>query len=176
MADSKKRARLSHVRQDGSAVMVDVSAKDVTQRVAVADGAVVMAPATLRVLTEGQAAKGDVLAVARLAGIQGAKRTADLVPLCHPLPLTHVAVDLTPDPALPGVRICATVKTVGRTGVEMEALTAVACAALAIYDMLKAVDRAMVIREISVGLKDGGKTGRYQRRGRQTGTAGKGMA
>ena len=113
-------------------------------------------------MTEGRAKKGDVLAVARLAGIMGAKKTAELIPLCHPLPVTKVTVDLTPDTDLPGVRIEATVKTTGQTGVEMEALTAVSTAALTVYDMLKAVDRAMEIGGTRVILKDGGKSGRYE--------------
>jgi len=142
--------------------MVDVSDKDETARVAVAEGRIRMAPQTFEIMTEGRAGKGDVLGVARLAGIMAAKRTADLVPLCHPLPIARVAVALDPDPALPGLRIEATVRTTGRTGVEMEALTAVSVAALTVYDMLKAVDRAMVIEGIRVVLKDGGKSGRYE--------------
>ncbi len=121
-----------------------------------------MAPATLALISEGRAQKGDVVAVARQAGIMAAKRTADLIPLCHPLPLTIVALDLTVDPALPGLRIRATVRTQGQTGVEMEALTAVTVAALTVYDMVKAVDRAMVIDGIRLILKEGGKSGRYE--------------
>ena len=121
-----------------------------------------MARETFEIMTEGRAKKGDVLAVARLAGIMGAKKTAELIPLCHPLPVTKVTVDLTPDTDLPGVRIEATVKTTGQTGVEMEALTAVSTAALTVYDMLKAVDRAMEIGGTRVILKDGGKSGRYE--------------
>jgi len=121
-----------------------------------------MSAATLALITEGRAKKGDVLAVARLAGIMAAKKTADLIPLCHPLPVTKVAVELTPDPALPGVRIQATVKTSGQTGVEMEALTAVSVAALTVYDMVKAVEKSMVIDGIRLILKDGGKSGRYE--------------
>ena len=117
---------------------------------------------TLALVTEGRAKKGDVLGVARLAGIMGAKRTADLIPLCHPLALTRVALDLVPDPDLPGVRIEASVRTSGQTGVEMEALTAVSVAALTVYDMLKAVDRGMEITDIRLTLKDGGKSGRYE--------------
>ena len=134
----------------------------VTARIAVAEGAVVMAPETLRMITEGTAKKGDVLGVARLAGIMGAKKTADLIPLCHPLPITKVALDLTPDEDLPGIRITATVKTGGQTGVEMEALTAVSTAALTVYDMVKAVDKRMEITGIRVTLKDGGKSGRFE--------------
>lgn len=155
-------AELTHFDAKGDAHMVDVSDKDVTSRVAVAEGAVRMAPETLALVTEGTAKKGDVLGVARLAGIMGAKKTADLIPLCHPLPITKVALDLTPDPDLPGVRISATVKTTGQTGVEMEALTAVSTAALTVYDMLKAAEKSMVIEGIRVTLKDGGKSGRYE--------------
>ena len=154
--------KLSHFDAKGQAHMVDVSAKPVTDRVAVAQGVVRMTAETLRLITEGRAKKGDVLAVARLAGIMAAKRTADLIPLCHPLPVTKVAVDLTPDPALPGVRIEATVKTSGQTGIEMEALTAVSVAALTVYDMVKAVEKSMVIDGIRLILKDGGKSGRYE--------------
>jgi cyclic pyranopterin monophosphate synthase len=153
---------LTHFDGQGHAHMVDVSAKPVTDRIATARGAVRMQAETLALIAEGRAKKGDVLAVARLAAIIGAKKTADLIPLCHPLPITKVAVDLTLDPALPGVRIEATVKTSGQTGVEMEALTAVSVAALTVYDMVKAVDRAMVIEGIEVILKDGGKSGRYE--------------
>jgi cyclic pyranopterin phosphate synthase len=155
---------LSHFDEKGQAHMVDVSDKPVTDRVAVAAGAVRMSAETLALITEGRAKKGDVLAVARLAGIMAAKRTADLIPLCHPLPVTNVAVELIPDPALPGVRIEATVKTSGQTGVEMEALTAVSVAALTVYDMVKAVEKAMVIEGIRLVLKDGGKSGRYEAR------------
>ena len=153
---------LTHFDGKGDAHMVDVSEKDVTARIAVASGALRMAPETLAMITEGRAKKGDVLGVARLAGIMGAKKTADLIPLCHPLPITKVSVDLTPDEGLPGVRIEATVKTTGQTGVEMEALTAVSVAGLTLYDMVKAVDKAMVIEAIRVELKDGGKSGRYE--------------
>ena len=153
---------LTHFDVQGHAHMVDVSGKPVTDRVAIARGQVRMTAETLALITEGRAKKGDVLAVARLAGIMAAKKTADLIPLCHPLPITKVAVDLTLDPALPGVRIEATVKTSGQTGVEMEALTAVSVAALTVFDMVKAVDKAMVIEGISVILKDGGKSGRYE--------------
>ena len=153
---------LTHFDDKGDAHMVDVSEKDVTARIAVASGAVRMASETLAMITEGRAKKGDVLGVARLAGIMGAKKTADLVPLCHPLPITKVSVELTPDEDLPGIRIEATVKTTGQTGVEMEALTAVSVAGLTLYDMVKAVDKAMVIEAIRVELKDGGKSGRYE--------------
>ena len=153
---------LTHFDGEGNAHMVDVSAKAVTERVAVAEARVVMAAETLALITEGRAKKGDVLGVARLAGIMAAKRTADLIPLCHPLPITKVAVDLTPDAALPGVRIEATVKTTGQTGVEMEALTAASVAALTVYDMLKAAEKSMHIEGLRVILKDGGKSGRYE--------------
>ncbi len=162
MAEKTTAPALSHFDAEGHAHMVDVSAKPVTARIAVAQGAVKMAPETLAMITDGRAAKGDVLGVARLAGIMGAKKTADLIPLCHPLPITKVAVDLVPDPALPGIVITATVKTGGQTGVEMEALTAVSIAALTIYDMVKAVDKAMEITGTKLMLKDGGKSGRYE--------------
>jgi cyclic pyranopterin phosphate synthase len=153
---------LSHFDAEGHAHMVDVSDKPVTARVAVARGAVKMTAETLALITEGRAKKGDVLGVARLAGIMGAKKTAELIPLCHPLPITKVAVELTADPALPGIIIEATVKTGGQTGVEMEALTAVTTAALTIYDMVKAVEKSMVITDIRLILKDGGKSGLYE--------------
>jgi cyclic pyranopterin monophosphate synthase len=153
---------LTHFDAQGQAHMVDVSDKAVTSRVAVAEGWIRMAPDTFEIISEGRARKGDVLGIARLAGIMGAKKTAELIPLCHPLPITKVAVDLTLDADLPGVRIEATVKTTGQTGVEMEALTAVSTAALTVYDMTKAVDKAMEIGGIRVILKDGGKSGRYE--------------
>jgi cyclic pyranopterin phosphate synthase len=153
---------LSHFDDRGQAHMVDVSAKPVSDRVAVAEGFVRMTAETLSLIIEGRATKGDVLSVARLAGIMAAKRTADLIPLCHPLPVTRVAVELTPDPGLPGLRIEATVKTSGQTGVEMEALTAVSVAALTVYDMVKAVEKSMLIDGIRLILKDGGKSGRYE--------------
>jgi cyclic pyranopterin phosphate synthase len=142
--------------------MVDVSDKATTARTAVAKGHVRMTTETLALVEEGRAKKGDVLAVARLAGIMGAKKTSDLVPLCHPLPVTKVALDLEPDRALPGVRITATVRTTGQTGVEMEALTAVSVAALTVYDMLKAAEKGMEIGGIRLVLKEGGKSGRYE--------------
>ena len=153
---------LTHFDHKGAAQMVDVSEKDVTARIAVAEGHVKMAAETFAIISEGRAKKGDVLSVARLAGIMGAKQTANLIPLCHPLPISKVAVELTLDPALPGLRIEGTVKTPGQTGVEMEALTAVSTAALTVYDMAKAVDKAMEIGGIRVILKDGGKSGRYE--------------
>ncbi|PRY26585.1 cyclic pyranopterin monophosphate synthase subunit MoaC [Aliiruegeria haliotis] len=153
---------LTHFDGEGRAHMVDVSRKEVTSRIAVAEGWVRMSPATLDLVQQGTAKKGDVLGVARLAGIMAAKKTSDLIPLCHPLPITKVAVELEADPALPGVRIAATVKTTGQTGVEMEALTAVSTAALTIYDMLKAAEKSMEIGGIRVVLKDGGKSGLYE--------------
>jgi cyclic pyranopterin phosphate synthase len=155
-------AGLTHFDGKGDAHMVDVSDKAITARIAVAEGHVRMAPATYQTIAEGRAKKGDVLAVARLAGIMGAKKTPDLIPLCHPLPVTKVAVEMTLDATLPGVRIEATVKTTGQTGVEMEALTAVSTAALTVYDMAKAVDKEMEIGGIRVLLKDGGKSGRFE--------------
>ena len=153
---------LTHFDEQGHAHMVDVSGKPVTDRIAIARGTVVMGAETLAMITEGRAKKGDVLGVARLAGIMGAKKTADLIPLCHPLPITKVALDLTPDPSLPGIVVEATVKTGGQTGVEMEALTAVSVACLTIYDMVKAVEKSMRIEGIQLILKDGGKSGRYE--------------
>ena len=152
----------THFDAEGRAVMVDVTEKDVTDRVAVAKGSVRMAPETLRLVMEGGLKKGDVLSVARLAGIMGAKRTPDLIPLCHPLALTSVKVDLLCDPDRSTVEITATCRLSGRTGVEMEALTAVSVAALTVYDMCKAVDRGMVIGEIRLVRKGGGKSGTYE--------------
>ncbi len=158
-------AGLTHFDGKGDAHMVDVSAKPVTDRVAVARGQVVMRPETLELVRTGAAAKGDVLGVARLAGIMAAKKTAELIPLCHPLPLSRVALELEPDAGLPGVVVTATVRTSGQTGVEMEALTAVSLACLTIYDMLKAVQKDMRIEAVQLLLKDGGKSGRYEARG-----------
>ena len=155
-------AELSHFDARGNAHMVDVSDKARTARIATARGQVAMRADTFALISEGRAKKGDVLSVARLAGIMGAKKTPDLIPLCHPLAITKVAVELTLDPELPGVQIEATVKTTGQTGVEMEALTAVSTAALTVYDMVKAADKGMVISDIRVVLKDGGKSGRYE--------------
>ncbi len=153
---------LTHFDDKGDAHMVDVSGKPVTDRMAIAEGRVVMTAETLALVTEGRAKKGDVLGVARLAGIMGAKRTADLIPLCHPLPITKVALDLRPDPSLPGVIVTATVRTSGQTGVEMEALTAVSIACLTIYDMLKAAEKGMQIIGIRLLMKEGGKSGRFE--------------
>lgn len=141
--------------------MVDVTDKAETDRIATAQGHIRMTPATLALVREGRADKGDVLGVARVAGIMAVKRTADLIPLCHPLPVTKVALELTPDDTLPGVRVTATVRCSGKTGVEMEALTAVSVACLTLYDMLKAAERSMEIGGIRVTLKEGGKSGRF---------------
>lgn len=154
-------AELSHFDARGQAHMVDVGDKAETQRVAVATGRVIMSQHTLQHIQQGSAAKGDVLGVARVAAIQGAKRTSDLIPLCHPLPLTHVAVDFTVDAAESAVHCTATAETLGRTGVEMEALMAVAVGLLTIYDMLKAVDRGMRIEGVHLLEKRGGKSGRW---------------
>ncbi|MFN0113687.1 MAG: cyclic pyranopterin monophosphate synthase MoaC [Paracoccaceae bacterium] len=153
---------LTHFDEAGKAQMVDVGAKPDTRRRAVAEVRVVMSAGTLALALSGTAAKGDVLGTARLAGIMAAKRTAELIPLCHPLALTRVTVDLTGDERLPGIRIEAAAETTGRTGVEMEALTAASVAALTVYDMLKAAQRDMVIEGLRLILKDGGKSGRYE--------------
>jgi len=150
---------LSHLDEQGRARMVDVAHKPDTLRSATAKGEVKMRPETLALVRAGNLKKGDVLAVAQLAGVMGAKRTAELIPLCHPLPLTSIQVDLVLDEALPGVQISATVRTVGKTGVEMEALTAVSVAALTIYDMVKAVEKTMVIQNIRLVEKHGGQSG-----------------
>ena len=155
-------SKLTHLDEAGHAHMVDVSGKSDTDRMATATAIVQLTQAAMDVLLEGNLKKGDALAVARIAGIMAAKKTSELIPLCHPLPITKVSVDLTLDPDLPGVQIEATVKTTGQTGVEMEALTAVSTAALTVYDMSKAVDKTMEIGGIRVVLKDGGKSGRYQ--------------
>jgi cyclic pyranopterin monophosphate synthase len=151
----------THFDHAGNAVMVDVSDKAVTSRTATARARVVMAPATLAMIQQGSAKKGDVLGVARLAGIMGAKRTSDLIPLCHPLPITSVKLDLETDAAANTVDITATVRTTGQTGVEMEALTAASVAALTVYDMCKAVDRSMRIEGLRVTHKAGGKSGEF---------------
>ena len=156
---------LSHLDASGAANMVDVSDKDVTERVATAEGRVVMQPETLRIIREGDAKKGDVLGTARLAGIMAAKRTHELIPLCHPLLLSRVRVECDIDQSLPGVRVTAEVKVSGQTGVEMEALTAVSVACLTVYDMVKAVDRAMRIEGIRVLTKSGGRSGTYEAAG-----------
>jgi cyclic pyranopterin phosphate synthase len=155
-------SEFSHFDETGAAHMVDVSNKAVTHRIATAKGRITMAPETLSMVMQGTAKKGDVLGVARLAGIMGAKKTPDLIPLCHPLPITKVSLDLAPNPAENCVDITATVKTTGQTGIEMEALSAVSIAGLTVYDMVKAVDKSMIISDIRVVLKDGGKTGLYE--------------
>ena len=155
-------ATLTHFDSDGNAVMVDVSAKDETERVATAAGSVIMQPETLQLIVDGGVKKGDVLSVARLAGIMGAKKTPDLIPLCHPLALSSVKVELSVDADRNAVDITATCKLKGRTGVEMEALTAVSVAALTVYDMCKAVDRGMQITDIRLTHKSGGKSGTYE--------------
>ena len=157
-------ATLTHFDSDGNAVMVDVSAKDETERVATAAGAIVMQPETVQLIADGGVKKGDVLSVARLAGIMGAKKTPDLIPLCHPLALSSVKVELSIDTDRNAVDIEATCKLKGRTGVEMEALTAVSVAALPVYDMCKAVDRGMQITDIRLTHKSGGKSGTYEGR------------
>jgi cyclic pyranopterin phosphate synthase len=156
---------LTHIDARGQARMVDVAAKGETRRVARAGGSIRMKPATLRQITSGAARKGDVLGVARTAAIQAAKRTAELIPLCHPIALTHVSVDFNPDRKTSAVRCVATVATVGRTGVEMEALTAVAVGLLTIYDMCKAVDRGMRMGNIELLEKLGGRSGHWQAKG-----------
>ena len=155
-------AKLTHLDEKGQAHMVDVSAKDVTERTATAAATVTMKPATLALILEGGVAKGDALATARLAGIMAAKRTSDLIPLCHPLPIAKVSVDLTPDRARNAIDITATCKVTGKTGVEMEALTAVSLACLTIYDMVKAVERGIRIEGIRLIEKRGGKSGTYR--------------
>ena len=154
---------LSHIDASGQANMVNVSDKLETLRLARARGRVVMAPETLALAIAGEAKKGDVFGVARIAGVMAAKRTSDLIPLCHPLPLSSVKVDITPDPDLPGVHVVAETVVTGKTGVEMEALTAVSVACLTIYDMLKAVDRGMRIEGVELVAKEGGKSGAWRR-------------
>ena len=153
---------LTHLSTSGEANMVDVGAKAETERTAIAEGHVLMQAATLATILAGDARKGDVLGAARIAGIMAAKRTHELIPLCHPLLLTKVAVEIEPDEALPGLRVTATARVTGKTGVEMEALTAASVACLTIYDMAKAVDRAMVIGNIRLIEKTGGKSGDYR--------------
>jgi cyclic pyranopterin phosphate synthase len=161
MAESSPPGGLTHFDAAGQAAMVDVSAKAETLREATARARITMQPATLALILSGTAKKGDVLGVARLAGIMAAKRTADLIPLCHPLPIAAVSVELTPDATASAVEISATVRTTGRTGVEMEALTAASVAALTVYDMCKAVDRGMVVEALRVPAKSGGASGDF---------------
>jgi len=158
----RPKAKLTHLSGRGEARMVDVSAKPATERTATAEGHVRMQPETLAIVRGGNAKKGDVLGAARIAGIMAAKRTHELIPLCHPLALSQVEVELTPDAKLPGVAVTARVKVSGQTGVEMEALTAVSVACLTIYDMVKAVERGMRIEGIRLIEKSGGKSGHYQ--------------
>ena len=154
--------KLTHLKRSGEAHMVDVSAKEKTERVATAEGRVTMSKATLDVVLAGNAKKGDVVGAARIAGIMGAKRTHELIPLCHPLPVSQVAVEIAPERKPPGLHVTATVKVTGQTGVEMEALTAVSVACLTIYDMVKAVERGMRIEGIRLIEKRGGKSGYYR--------------
>jgi cyclic pyranopterin monophosphate synthase len=156
-------SKLTHVSETGSARMVDVGGKADTEREASAEGCIIMLPETLALILSGNAKKGDVLAVARIAGIMATKKTHELIPLCHPLMITKVSVDIEPDTTLPGLRVSASVKVSGKTGVEMEALTAVSAACLTIYDMAKAADRGMVISDIRLMKKSGGKSGSYSR-------------
>jgi cyclic pyranopterin phosphate synthase len=158
----KPAPKLTHLGQGGEARMVDVSGKAATERTAVAEGRVVMQTKTLDIVLNGNAVKGDVLGAARIAGIMAAKRTHQLIPLCHPLPITKVSIDIEPDHTLPGFVVQATVKVTGQTGVEMEALTAVSVACLTIYDMVKAVERGMRIEGIRLLEKLGGKSGHYR--------------
>jgi cyclic pyranopterin phosphate synthase len=160
---SLKEQKLSHFDEKGRSRMVDVSGKDETARVAIARGKVAMSPDTFRLVMDRKMSKGDVLEVARLAGIMAAKKTPDIIPLCHPLNLTNVTVDFHPDAGRSTIEVEATAKVIGPTGVEMEALTAVAAACLTVYDMCKAVDRGMVITDIRLMEKSGGKSGRYVR-------------
>ncbi len=157
-----KEVRLSHIDADGKAAMVDVSDKDITNRVATAGGTVLMDAQTMQLIQDGGVKKGDVLSVARLAGIIGAKKTPELIPLCHPLALQKIDVDMTLDPKRNAIDIKATCKVVGQTGVEMEALMAVSIAALTIYDMCKAVDRTMRLTDIRLLAKSGGKSGEFE--------------
>lgn len=161
MSDAENR--LTHLDAEGKADMVDVGAKADTERTAIAEGFVRMAPETLAAIVDGNAKKGDVIGVARVAGIMAAKKTSDLIPLCHPLALTKVSVDIEPDQSLPGLRVRALARLVGKTGVEMEALTAVSIACLTVYDMAKALDKGMTISDIRLVEKRGGKSGHWLR-------------
>jgi cyclic pyranopterin phosphate synthase len=155
-------SRLTHLSTDGRADMVDVGEKAVTVRTATASGAVIMARATLELILSGKSKKGDVIGTARIAGIMAAKKTSELIPLCHPLALTNISVDIEPDAALPGLRVTAFAKVEAKTGVEMEALTAVSVACLTIYDMAKAADRGMRITDIRLEAKTGGRSGDWR--------------
>jgi len=153
--------KLSHLNQRGEAHMVDVGGKDITSRIAIATGSLITTPEILHMVASGEAKKGDVLATARIAGIMAAKKTSDLIPLCHPLALTKVSVDIEADESLPGFRVTAKASLNGRTGVEMEALTAVSIACLTLYDMLKAVDKGMIVSQVRLLEKHGGKSGSF---------------
>lgn len=155
--------RLTHLTSNGEVHMVDVGDKAVSKRTAIASGELLMLTSTLNAVLDGSTPKGDVFAVARIAGIQGAKKTAELIPLCHPLPLSGLTVEIQPDPALPGLRVQASCSTTGQTGVEMEAITAVSTALITLYDMLKSVDPGMSIRQIQLLEKDGGRHGHWRR-------------
>jgi cyclic pyranopterin phosphate synthase len=164
MVKAKRTSKLTHIAASGEARMVDISGKSVSKRRALARGQVRMHGKTLKLALSGNAKKGDVFATARIAAITAAKKTADLIPLCHPLALTNISVDIVPDPRLPGIKVSVRAKVAGRTGVEMEALTAVAVACLTIYDMLKAADRGMRIEAIELVEKAGGKSGTFKRK------------
>ena len=155
-------AELKHFDNNGNAHMVDISEKQISFRIAKAACSVHMSLETLKIISDGSAKKGDVLSVARIAGIQGAKRTSELIPLCHPISLTKVNLDLILNEKLPGIEIIATAKTTGPTGVEMEALTAAGVSALTVYDMVKSLDKSLIIKNLRLILKDGGKSGRYE--------------
>jgi len=155
-------AELTHFDNNGNAHMVDISEKQISFRIAKAACSVHMSLETLKIISDGSAKKGDVLSVARIAGIQGAKRTSELIPLCHPISLTKVNLDLILNEKLPGIEIIATAKTTGQTGVEMEALTAASVSALTVYDMVKSLDKSLIIKNLRLILKDGGKSGRYE--------------
>jgi cyclic pyranopterin phosphate synthase len=160
----RRQTKLTHLDRRGQAHMVDVGAKAVTERSAVAEGRVIMTRSTLDRIVQGNTKKGDILAAARIAGIMGAKRTHELIPLCHPLPLTSIAIDIAPDTSLPGIVVRASAKTTGQTGVEMEALTATSVACLTLYDMAKALERGMRIDGIRLIEKKGGRSGHYRAR------------
>ena len=155
-------AELTHFDNNGNAHMVDISEKQISFRIAKAACSVHMSLETLKIISDGSAKKGDVLSVARIAGIQGAKRTSELIPLCHPISLTKVNLDLILNEKLPGIEIIATAKTTGPTGVEMEALTAAGISALTVYDIVKSLDKSLIIKNLRLILKDGGKSGRYE--------------
>lgn len=163
MSRSSGRPRLTHVDDRGAASMVDVTAKDETDRLARASGVIRMQQATLDAILANTLEKGDVLAVARVAGVMAAKRTAELIPLCHPIPLTDVQIDIEPDPGLPGLRVEATVRTFGRTGVEMEAISAVCVTLVTVFDMVKAVDRRLLVTDVQLLEKRGGRSGHWTR-------------